>query len=72
MALPNFSSLLTSIRETRDRVRVMHVPDAARLHRWLAAEAARLCEGAGVTDSNVQRFAADMLVESVRRRQEIS
>ena len=68
MALPNFPSFVTSLRETRDRIRVMNVPDAARLHRWLAAEAARLCEGAGVTDSNVQRFAADILVESARRR----
>ena len=68
MALPNFPSLLTSIRETRERIRVMSVADVTGLHRALAAEAARLCEGAGVTDSNVQRFAADILDEAVRRR----
>jgi hypothetical protein len=68
MALPDFPSLLTSIRETRERIRVMGVPDTSRIHRTLAAEAARLCEGAGVTDSNVRRFAADILVETMRRR----
>lgn len=68
MTLPNFPSLLTSIRQMRDRICAMSAADAMQLHPALADEAARLCEGAGVTDSNVQRFAADILDEAVRRR----
>ena len=67
MIAPNFETLLTSIRQMRDRIRAMSVTDATLLHSGVAAEAARLCEGAGVTDSSVRRFAADIFDEAVRR-----
>ncbi|HEY6892885.1 MAG TPA: hypothetical protein VI258_01860 [Rhodanobacteraceae bacterium] len=68
MAPPDFPSLLSSIREVRHRILAMSSAEAMRLYPTLATEAARICEGAGVTDENVQRFAADILDEAVRRR----
>ena len=64
----NFDALLASIRQMHDRICAMSVADATQLLPDLAAEAARVCEGVGITDSNVQRFAADILDEAVRRR----
>ncbi len=62
------AALLVSIRQMHERIRAMSAAEAALLHSELAAEAARLCECAGITDSNVQRFAADSFDEAVRRR----
>jgi hypothetical protein len=68
MAPTTFAQLLMSIRRMRDRIRAMSAAEATLLHPALAAETARLCEGAGVTDAGVQRFAADIVDEAVRRR----
>jgi hypothetical protein len=66
---PNrIAALLASIRGMHERIRAMSAAEAALLHPALAAEAAHLCECAGVTDSSVQRFAADSVGEAVRRR----
>jgi hypothetical protein len=68
MASANFTVLTISIRHIRDRICAMSAAEAARLHQDLAAEAARICESAGVTDSIVRRFAADIVDEAVRLR----
>jgi len=69
MASADFAALLASIRQIRDRICAMSVAEAMLLLPEFATEAERVCEGAGITDSNVQRFAADILNEAVRRRQ---
>jgi hypothetical protein len=68
MAPTEFAALLASIRHMRDRICTMTVAEATLLRAELSAEAARLCRCAGVTDSIVQRFAADIVDEAVRRR----
>ena len=68
MAPTEFAALLASIRHMRDRICTMTVAEAMLLRAELSAEAARLCRRAGVTDSIVQRFAADIVNEAVRRR----
>ena len=64
----NFDALLASIRQMRDRIYAMSVADATQLLPALTDEAARVCERAGITDSHVLRFAADIVDEAVRRR----
>ncbi len=68
MAPTEFEALVTAIHQMRDRIRTLSAAEAARLRAQFSAEAARLCERAGVTDSIVQRFAADIVEEAVRRR----
>lgn len=63
-----FDALLTSLRHMHERICAMTAEEALHLRSSLAAEAAHLCERAGLTDSNIQRFAADIVDEAVRRR----
>ena len=68
MVPTKFEALLAALRRMHDRIRAMSATEAIVLHAELAAEAAHLCECAGITDSNIQRFAADIVDEAVRRR----